>query len=131
MELRDLQVVEARNHFQVNLGEGRAAEEMAAQDGRWSSSVRGTGKDQQEMLFCLEGEMGSYGPVGDNKGGGRGIWDRMSGKGNIRTDIRGFTNSPKWRLRTRFNLNFINNKTNISYTECPGAIHIVTLLTPL
>lgn len=77
MELRDLQVVEARNHFQVNLGEGRAAEEMAAQDGRWSSSVRGTGKDQQEMLFCLEGEMGA-------------IWARWGqqrwGKGHLGQD---------------------------------------------
>lgn len=83
MEVRDLQVVEARNHFQVNWGAGRAAEEMVAQDGRWSSTVRGTVKDQQGMLFCLQGEMGATWAIGDNQGGGGGIWDRMSGKRGI------------------------------------------------
>lgn len=53
MELRDLQVMEARSHSQMNWGEGRAAEEMVAQDGKWS--VGGTVKDRQGMFFCLEG----------------------------------------------------------------------------
>lgn len=83
MEMRDLQVVEARNHFQVNWREGRTAEEIVAQDGRWSSSVVGTVKDQQGMLFCLEGEMGATWAIGDIQSGGGGIWDRMSGKRGI------------------------------------------------
>lgn len=65
------------------LGRGRTAEEMVAQDGGWSSSVVGTVKDQQGMLFCLEGDMGATWATGDIQSGGGGIWDRMSGKRGI------------------------------------------------